>query len=68
MKNPVLEATKELGRVVVIAVIPILASALEAGSVDWKLVAVAAAIAALRALDKYVHENSNIKANGIVPF
>ena len=50
-----IEALKELGRVIVLAIIPVLISSLESGKVDWKVIAIVGAIAGLRSVDKYLH-------------
>lgn len=54
------ESLKELLRTGLIAVIPVVIDGLGAGEVNLRLVAVAGAIAILRALDKLLHEN-NVK-------
>ena len=56
MKQAIIEALKEAGRVVVLAVIPLLIDSLSKGKVDWSVIAIAAAIALLRFLDKVLHE------------
>lgn len=65
--NPYIEGLKELARIALIAVVPILISGLEAGKLDWKLVLVSGVIAILKAVDKFVHK-SELKANGLIPF
>lgn len=65
--NPYIEGLKELARIAIIAVVPILISGLEAGALDWKLILVSAIIAILKAVDKFVHK-SDLKANGLIPF
>jgi hypothetical protein len=55
-KEALINALKELGRVVLLAVIPLLVSSLENGWVDWRAIAVVAGLAALRFVDKYLHE------------
>ena len=65
--NPYIEGLKELARVALIAVVPIIISGLEAGKLDWKLVLVSGVIAILKAVDKFVHK-SDLKANGLIPF
>lgn len=55
-KEALLNASKELGRVVLLAVIPLLISSLEGGAFDWRAVAIVAGLAALRFVDKYLHE------------
>lgn len=62
------EALKELGRVVVLAVLPVVIVALESNAIDWKVVGLTALLAVLKALDKYVHERKDIAAKGVVPF
>jgi hypothetical protein len=52
------EALKEAGRVVVLAVIPVLIDSLTKGGVDYKAVLVVAAVALLRFIDKYLHLNA----------
>lgn len=56
MKQAIIEALKELLRVVLIAILPILISSLESGKIDYKIILVTAAIALLRAIDKMLHE------------
>lgn len=55
-KEALISAVKELLRVVVLAIIPVLITALETGVVDLKVVGVIAALAALRFIDKLLHE------------
>ena len=55
MNEPIIEALKELLRVTLLAVVPILIVSLESGNLDLKLIGVVAAIAALRALDKWLY-------------
>lgn len=50
-----LEALKELGRVALFAIIPILIVQLESGKFDWRIVGIAGAIAVLKALDRGLH-------------
>jgi hypothetical protein len=67
-KKALVEGAKEFGRVVLIAVLPILVDSLSTNSFSWRTTVVALVMAALKAIDKWVHENGNINANGIVPF
>lgn len=53
--KPYLEAGKELLRIGMIACIPILIDGLSAGEINWKLVATAGLIAAIKSLDKLLH-------------
>jgi hypothetical protein len=52
------EALKELARVVVLAIIPILIDSLSSGEVDLRVIAIAGAIAGLRFVDKLLHLNA----------
>lgn len=63
MKKPLIEALKEMGRVVVIAVLPVLISGIEKGFVDAKVLAVVGAVAGLRFLDKFLHEAGKTTKN-----
>ncbi len=67
----ILEGVKELLRTGILAAIPVLIDGLTAGVIDWRLAGIAFGIAALRAVDKLLHEagkvsNSNIQ--GLVGF
>jgi hypothetical protein len=55
MNEALIEALKEAGRVVVLAVIPVLVSQLEKGEWNWRIIAVVGAVALLRFVDKYLH-------------
>ena len=48
------EALKEFGRVIAIAVIPVLIDSLQKGLVDFRMIVVVAIIAGLRAVDRYL--------------
>jgi hypothetical protein len=50
------EALKEAGRVVLLAVLPLLISGLENNSLDLRIVAVVGGVTLLRFVDKYMHE------------
>lgn len=54
--KPLLESLKEFARIAVLAAIPIVVDGLERGGVDWRLAGLASLIAALKALDKFVHK------------
>ncbi len=64
-KKAILEAAKELGRVLLFA------------AVGWAIsyfsnlpenTTTMVALLVLRGLDKYLHENDNVRLNGIAPF
>lgn len=61
MNEALREAIKELLRVCVLAVVPVLIAYLEAGKFDWKGLAVLLGVAVLRAVDKFLHENEKAK-------
>ena len=56
MKDALIEALKEGARVVVLAVIPLFITSLEAKEFDWVSIGVVAGIAVLKFLDKFLHE------------
>ena len=63
----------EMGRVVVLAIIPVLIAMLESNKFDWRLLAVVAMIAGLKFLDEYLHEvgketDNDILIKGITRF
>lgn len=56
MKQAYIEAFKEMMRVVLLAVIPLLIDNLGSGEFNWRLIWVTAAIAGLRFVDSMLHE------------
>lgn len=56
MEKAIKEALLEMGRVMVLAAIPLLIDGLSKNMIDWRLVAVSVAIAGLRFIDKLLHE------------
>lgn len=66
-KKLVHEFLLEAGRVVAIAILPILISSLERGEIDLKAVGIAGAIAVLKAVDRSLHE-TEVAKKGIVRF
>lgn len=67
-KQSLLEAVKELLRVGVLAIIPVVITGLEGGVIDWKAVAIVGCVAVLKAIDKFVHKWEETPAKGILPF
>lgn len=53
--QPIIEALKQAGRIVLVSVIPLVINQLNSNSFDWKAVGVAGAIALLMAIDKFLH-------------
>lgn len=64
--KPYIESLKELGRVAIIACIPILIDGLSAGEINWRLVLSGGIIALLRALDKLLHLEGKIEGNDLL--
>ncbi len=64
--NALKEAVLELLRVVVLAIIPVAITGIESGQVDIKLIATVAAIAALRFLDKLLHQLGKERDNQLL--
>ena len=63
MNTALIEAIKEGLRIVVISIIPILIDGFTRGEIDIRLVGITAAITALRALDKWLHETGKETGN-----
>jgi hypothetical protein len=60
---PVVEALKEMARVALIAIVPLLIEGLSAWAINWKAIAIVAGVAVLRAVDKYLHLEGKITGN-----
>lgn len=56
MKDALIESVKEFFRIVVLSIIPVLIAQLESGVFDFKVLWITAALAFLRAFDKFLHE------------
>ena len=68
-KNAIIEGVKQLARVALVAVIPLVISGLQDNSLNWRSVAIAGIIAVLMGLDKFLHEsNTGIGGNGLTVF
>ena len=71
-KQALIEGTKELGRVVLVALIPIILASVntQTGEItlNMQIVTATALVALLKAVDKYVHKEPGTKSNGILPF
>jgi hypothetical protein len=55
LQSPIKEAVLALLRIVVLAVIPIAIQMFESEKIDWRVLAVTAAIALLKGIDEYIH-------------
>lgn len=64
MTDALREALKEAGRVVVISVIPVAIPMINGWEIDWRLLATVGAIALLRFIDKFLHENAPEGSSG----
>ena len=56
MSSQFVEALKEFLRTGILAAIPVIIDGIMAGALDFRLVVITAAVAVLRAVDKYLHE------------
>lgn len=71
--DPFIKSIRELGRVVLMAMVPVLIFGVENGVVDWGLVGTVGLIAGLRWLDKLLHElgkenNNKVLIKGLTRF
>lgn len=55
------KALLEAGRVLVLAIIPVAIPMIQEWAIDWKVLAIVAAITLLRFIDKYMHEVGKAK-------
>lgn len=63
------EGMKEVLRTAVMALVPLLISLLQSGSIDMPAVLISFAIALLSGLDKWLHKNeSGVMGNGLTGF
>lgn len=56
MNSNILEGVKELIRVILLAIIPVVYLSVEQGQVDWRAVALIGVVAGLRAVEKWLHK------------
>jgi hypothetical protein len=73
MKQALIDATLELLRVMVLAVIPVLVDSLLLGEVNYRSLAIVAVVAGLRWLDKFLHKfgessNRTVMEGGLTRF
>lgn len=66
--DPLVEAVKEGLRVAVLGALGVVVESLVANTFSWKVTAVAAGVAALKAVDKWIHTNPNIELKGLLPW
>lgn len=66
IKQPLIDATAELARVMVLAVIPVLIASLKNDSIDWRVIGVVALIAGLKWVDKFLHKFGKANENKVL--
>ncbi len=67
--NALKEGALQLARVALVAVIPLVISGLQSNSIDWRAILVAAAIAILMGVDKFLHKSdTGVAGNGLTGF
>jgi hypothetical protein len=66
IKSPFVEGLKQLLRVALVAVIPLVISGLQTNSIDWRSIVIAGIIAVLMGLDKFLHKSEvGVAGNGL---
>ena len=61
--SPFIEAIKQAGRIIAVAIVPLLISQLTNNSFDLRTVAVTGTVALLMAVDKYLHLEGKLEKN-----
>ena len=64
--EPLKEALLEAGRVVAIAILPLLIDSLNKWSVDWRSIIVVGGITLLRFIDRYLHIKGKLEDNDVL--
>ena len=59
--SPIIEAIKQAGRIIAVAIVPLLISQLQTNAIDWRTIGVTGAVALLMAIDKYLHLEGKIE-------
>lgn len=68
-KTAIIEGLKQLARVALLAVIPLVISGLQSDSLDWRGILVAGVIAILMGIDKGLHKSeTGVLGNGLTGF
>jgi hypothetical protein len=66
LSTPIIEGAKQLLRVALVAVIPLVISGLQTNSIDWRSIVIAGIIAVLMGLDKFLHKSEvGVAGNGL---
>lgn len=66
--SPTVEAVKEGLRVAALGALGVVVDALTTNSFSWRLTGIAAGVAALRALDKWIHLSDKTSLKGLLPW
>ena len=61
--KPLIEALKEAGRIALLAVVPVLIEQLSENRFEWQAILVIAALAVLKAIDKFMHLTGKLDDN-----
>ena len=61
--SPFIEAIKQAGRIIAVAIVPLLISQLTNNTFDLRTVAVTGTVALLMAVDKYLHLEGKLEKN-----
>jgi hypothetical protein len=69
LQTPFVEGLKQLLRVALVAVIPLVISGLQTNSIDWRSIVIAGIIAVLMGVDKGLHKaDTGVGGNGLTGF
>jgi hypothetical protein len=69
LNTPFVEGLKQLGRVALMSIVPLVIAGLQDNSLNWRAIAVAGAIAILMGIDKWLHKNdAGLGGNGLTGF
>jgi hypothetical protein len=67
-KSPLIEQfCLEVGRIALVAVVPVAISMLETKTIDWRALGIVGAVAALKGIDRALHETDTAE-KGLVRF
>lgn len=70
-KKALIEAGKELGRVVLVAIIPVLYTSINTSTgeihLDYRVILAVSLVAVIKSVDKFIHK-SDIELKGLLPF
>lgn len=67
-ESAIKEAVKEFCRVIALATLPVLIVLIEQPGSSWRAGIITVVVAALKAIDKYIHEDPTTSSKGLLPF